>query len=158
MSSVCPVCQTPVMCGASSTHQQPCWCTTLPAVLFIHGAGMDHTVWALQTRYFAHHGRSVLAVDLPSGINGTTGAVMGAAINAVETVTFFRRKPAHLLLPGRMYCGRVRVADIGIDARVLDVTRNVVRLQTGYLYHYAFAMLIGVAGLITWFMFGLGGQ
>ena len=46
----------------------------------------------------------------------------------------------------------------GISARVLDVTRNVVQLQTGYLYHYAFAMLIGVAGLITWFMFGLGGQ
>jgi NADH-quinone oxidoreductase subunit L len=41
----------------------------------------------------------------------------------------------------------------GISARVLDVTRNVVRLQTGYLYHYAFAMLIGVAALITWFMF-----
>jgi NADH-quinone oxidoreductase subunit L len=46
----------------------------------------------------------------------------------------------------------------GVSARVLDVTRNVVRLQTGYLYHYAFAMLIGVAGLITWFIFGLGGQ
>jgi len=46
----------------------------------------------------------------------------------------------------------------GISARVLDVTRNVVKVQTGYLYHYAFAMLIGVAGLITWFMFGLGGQ
>jgi NADH-quinone oxidoreductase subunit L len=46
----------------------------------------------------------------------------------------------------------------GISARVLDVTRNVVKIQTGYLYHYAFAMLIGVAGLITWFMFGLGGQ
>jgi NADH-quinone oxidoreductase subunit L len=42
----------------------------------------------------------------------------------------------------------------GVSARVLDVTRNVVRLQTGYLYHYAFAMLIGVAALITWFMFG----
>jgi NADH-quinone oxidoreductase subunit L len=41
----------------------------------------------------------------------------------------------------------------GISARVLDVTRNVIRLQTGYLYHYAFAMLIGVAALITWFMF-----
>ncbi|HET6518954.1 MAG TPA: alpha/beta hydrolase [Geminicoccaceae bacterium] len=37
----------------------------LPAVVFVHGAGMDHTVWQLQTRYFAHHGRSVLAVDLP---------------------------------------------------------------------------------------------
>ncbi|ABE63001.1 NADH dehydrogenase subunit L [Nitrobacter hamburgensis X14] len=46
----------------------------------------------------------------------------------------------------------------GVSARVLDVTRNVVRLQTGYLYHYAFAMLMGVAGLITWFMFGVGGQ
>ena len=46
----------------------------------------------------------------------------------------------------------------GVSARVLDVTRGVVKLQTGYLYHYAFAMLIGVAGLITWFMFGVGGQ
>jgi NADH-quinone oxidoreductase subunit L len=46
----------------------------------------------------------------------------------------------------------------GVSAWVLKATRNVVRLQTGYLYHYAFAMLIGVAGLITWFMFGLGGQ
>jgi NADH-quinone oxidoreductase subunit L len=46
----------------------------------------------------------------------------------------------------------------GVSAWVLDVTRNVVRLQTGYLYHYAFAMLIGVAGLITWFIFGVGGQ
>jgi NADH-quinone oxidoreductase subunit L len=41
----------------------------------------------------------------------------------------------------------------GVSARVLDVTRNVMRLQSGYLYHYAFAMLIGVAAFITWFMF-----
>jgi NADH-quinone oxidoreductase subunit L len=46
----------------------------------------------------------------------------------------------------------------GVSARVLDVTRNVVRLQTGYLYHYAFAMLIGVAAFITWFMFASGGH
>jgi NADH-quinone oxidoreductase subunit L len=44
----------------------------------------------------------------------------------------------------------------GVSARVLDVTRNVIRLQTGYLYHYAFAMLIGVAALITYFMFAGG--
>src|SRR3954470_24955831 len=45
----------------------------------------------------------------------------------------------------------------GISARVLDVTRNVVRLQSGYLYHYAFAMLIGAAAFITWFMFAGSG-
>ena len=66
------------------------------------------------------NGAPVLAVDLPSGINGTSGAVMGVAVRATETVTFFRRKPAHLLLPGRVYCGRVRVADIGIDPHVLQ--------------------------------------
>ena len=69
------------------------------------------------------NGAPVLAVDLPSGVNGTNAAIMGTAVRATETVTFFRKKPAHLLLPGRMQCGRVRVADIGIHARVLDEIR-----------------------------------
>jgi NADH-quinone oxidoreductase subunit L len=42
----------------------------------------------------------------------------------------------------------------GVAARVVDVTRGVVRLQTGYVYHYAFTMLIGVAALITWYLAG----
>src|SRR5881394_189529 len=69
------------------------------------------------------NGAPVLAVDLPSGINGASAAVMGVAVRATETVTFFRRKTAHLLLPGRINCGRVRVADIGIAADVLDEIR-----------------------------------
>ncbi len=62
----------------------------------------------------------VLAVDLPSGLAGDTGNVLGASLQATATVTFFRLKPAHLLMPGRDRCGEVTLADIGIDRRVLD--------------------------------------
>jgi hydroxyethylthiazole kinase-like uncharacterized protein yjeF len=64
-------------------------------------------------------GARVLAVDLPSGVSGDSGHVLGTAVRASETVTFFRRKPGHLLEPGRTLCGRVRVVDIGIAAAVL---------------------------------------
>lgn len=62
----------------------------------------------------------VVAVDIPSGVGGDDGQVHGSAFSASLTVTFFRKKPAHLLFPGRVLCGEVVVADIGIQDSVLE--------------------------------------
>lgn len=92
----------------------------------LFGAGLDRDVEGLpraMIRAMNAAGVPLIAVDLPSGVNGTTGAVMGLAVNANHTVTFFRRKTGHLLLPGRLHCGSIEVADIGIPARVLETIK-----------------------------------
>ena len=114
-----------------------------PALIIdaLFGAGLNRTIAGEAHDMIAAinaNGAPVIAVDLPSGVNGTSAAVMGVAVRATETVTFFRKKPAHLLLPGRLHCGRVRVADIGIDASVLDEIKPRTFENTPQLWRQAF--------------------
>ena len=98
----------------------------------LFGAGLDRPVeGAARDMIEAMNtaGAPIVAVDLPSGINGSSGAMQGAAVWATETVTFFRRKPGHLLLPGRLYCGPVTVADIGIP----ELDRKSTRLNSSHI-------------------------
>jgi NAD(P)H-hydrate epimerase len=89
----------------------------------LFGAGLARDVDGEVAEFVAKvnaSGRPVIAVDLPSGIDGDTGQVKGSAVQATATVTFFRKKPGHLLLPGRAQCGAITVADIGIEPSVLS--------------------------------------
>ena len=85
----------------------------------LYGAGLNRDFPAELADKINHAGIPVVAIDVPSGLDGLTGQPRGASVKAHLTVTFFRKKPAHLLLPGRTLCGEVVVADIGIPATVL---------------------------------------
>jgi ADP-dependent NAD(P)H-hydrate dehydratase / NAD(P)H-hydrate epimerase len=83
-------------------------------------------------------GKPILAVDVPSGLDGSTGAAEGASVQATRTVTFFRRKPGHVLLPGRRICGAVKLADIGIPETTLAEIAPRTFLNRPGLWQWAF--------------------
>lgn len=97
------------------------------AIAAIFGAGLSRDIdgaarsaIARLNEWKRRTGRPIVAIDIPSGIDGTSGQIRGIAVEATQTVTFFRLKPGHLLLPGRSYCGDVALVDIGIPDVVLE--------------------------------------
>ena len=84
----------------------------------VFGAGLSRPMPGL-ARETLQAARRIVAIDVPSGLDAATGQPLGYAPAAELTVTFFRLKPGHLLLPGRDLCGRLVLADIGIPDAVL---------------------------------------
>jgi hydroxyethylthiazole kinase-like uncharacterized protein yjeF len=85
----------------------------------VFGAGLTRPVTGLAADTL-RAAKRIVAVDVPSGLDGATGLALGYAPTAELTVTFFRLKPGHLMLPGRDLCGRIELADIGIPDDVLN--------------------------------------
>ncbi|MQB43072.1 NAD(P)H-hydrate dehydratase [Rhizobium sp. ICMP 5592] len=93
----------------------------------IFGAGLSRPVPDQVATIIARvteAGLPAIAVDLPSGLDGGSGQILGAAFRAERTVTFMTRKPGHLLMPGRELCGELEVFDIGIPARIIRPHAN----------------------------------
>ncbi len=86
----------------------------------IYGAGLNRDLPGHIADGIHGAGVPVISIDVPSGVDGNTGQQRHCSVIADLTVTFFRKKPAHVLQPGRRLCGEVIVADIGIPDDVAD--------------------------------------
>jgi NAD(P)H-hydrate epimerase len=103
----------------------------------LFGAGLDRplTDQALAVvEHLLQGSRPVVAVDVPSGVHGGTGAILGAAPRACCTVTFCRLKPGHLLLPGRLHMGEVVLADIGVPDGIVRAQDEHLRVNAPPLW------------------------
>lgn len=89
----------------------------------LFGAGISRDIDGLAAKVIDEINQRQLdcvAIDIPSGVHGDSGAILGTSPKAKLTVTFFRKKPGHVLMPGRQYCGETAVIDIGINSNVLS--------------------------------------
>jgi hydroxyethylthiazole kinase-like uncharacterized protein yjeF len=86
----------------------------------LFGAGLTRPLAPEVTQVLRAVQAPLVAVDVPSGLDGATGQVLGHAPQAALTISFFRLKPGHVLLPGRALCGETLLADIGLPEAVLE--------------------------------------
>ncbi|MDX1738096.1 MAG: NAD(P)H-hydrate epimerase, partial [Alphaproteobacteria bacterium] len=106
----------------------------------IFGTGLDRDLPASVLATINNLGDlPVVSVDIPTGIHGDSGRVMGGAFNAHSTVTFCRAKTGQLLQPGRSHCGALNVADIGIRSENVVYDLPSVRINSGVLWEEAFS-------------------
>jgi hydroxyethylthiazole kinase-like uncharacterized protein yjeF len=84
----------------------------------IYGAGLSRDL-SPEVAALLRAAKKLVAIDVPSGLDGATGNIRGYAPQAELTITFFRLKPGHLLYPGRALCGQVLLCDIGLPDSVL---------------------------------------
>ncbi len=100
----------------------------------VFGAGLSRALDQLVVDTL-HAAKRVLAVDVPSGLDGATGSPLGAVRAAEATVTFFRLKPGHVLLPGQSLCGELELAHIGLPDAVLQQVVPQTWLNLPALWH-----------------------
>jgi hydroxyethylthiazole kinase-like uncharacterized protein yjeF len=125
----------------------------------LFGAGLARDFPAAMAATINGAGVPVVAIDVPSGLDGLTGRPRGASVKADVTVTFFRKKPGHVLMPGRALCGEVVVADIGIpqavlrdiDSRIMENPEPVLPKAdaAGHKYHRGHAVVVSGGPLST---------
>jgi len=128
-------------------HNFPAWVILAPLVMSLLGLGLAYYYY-------------ILHPEIPARIVAKPGMLYKFLYNKWyfdELYDFLFVRPAKRIGRFLWKTGDGKIIDglgpDGISARVLDVTRGAVALQSGYVYHYAFAMLLGAAGLVTWFLF-----
>ena len=100
----------------------------------LFGAGLSRTLEGDAAETLRRISCPIIAVDTPSGVHGNTGQILGFAAKAALTVTFFRLKPGHCLYPGRVLCGEIVCADIGIAPDVLSAIKPMARRNTPFAW------------------------
>ncbi|MUG04822.1 NAD(P)H-hydrate dehydratase [Bombella sp. ESL0378] len=90
----------------------------------VFGAGVNRPLPPLVEAFFAAAPR-IIAIDVPSGLDGATGSLMGQVAPCAKTIALIRKRPGHLLLPGRSVCGEVLCADLAIPEAILADTRSI---------------------------------
>jgi NADH-quinone oxidoreductase subunit L len=130
-----------------AAHHVPAWVKLLPLVVAVAGIGLAYVMYVLQPSW-------------PARLAARTRPLYLFLLNKWyfdELYDALFVRPAHLLGAGLWRSGDGALIDgvgpDGIAAATRDLSRRASRLQTGYLYHYAFAMLVGVVGLISWYLF-----